>query len=161
LPTEAEWEYACRAGTETAYWFGDDPAGLGEHEWYAGNSPDGYQRVGLQKANPWGLHDMHGNVAEWTLDGYSPYAVVGDAEVAQDPLVLAKSLYPRVVRGGSWQDAAKLLRSAARTASHRDWKMQDPQIPQSRWYHTDAPFLGFRVIRPVQVPIGPEAARYR
>ncbi len=161
LPTEAEWEFACRAGTETAYWFGDDPAMLGQNEWFAGNSPDGYQKVGLKPANPWGLHDMHGNVAEWTLEGYASYSVVGVDEVEQDPLVLAARLYPRVVRGGSWQDNAALLRSAARTASHRDWKMQDPQIPQSRWYQTDAPFLGFRVVRPVQTPTAEEAARYR
>jgi len=81
--------------------------------------------------------------------------------VDTNPLVQPTSLYPRVVRGGSWQDIPALLRSAARTASNRDWKMQDPQITQSLWYHTDAPFLGFRVVRPVWEPTGQEAARYR
>lgn len=145
LPTEAEWEYACRAGTTTAYWFGDSPAQLGEHEWFEGNSDEQYHPVGQKSANPWGLFDMHGNVAEWTLDGYAPYAATEQVET--DPLVEPESLYNRVVRGGSWQDAPELLRSAARTASHPDWKMQDPQIPQSVWYHTDAQFLGFRVVR--------------
>ncbi|MHC5064039.1 MAG: formylglycine-generating enzyme family protein [Planctomycetota bacterium] len=161
LPTEAEWEYACRAGTETAYWFGDDPAELADHEWYGENSPDSYQKVGLKKPNPWGLHDIAGNVAEWTLDGYAPYEPAEGGEALSDPLHLPTSLYPRVARGGSWQDDADLLRSAARTASHPDWKMQDPQLPQSKWYHTDAPFLGFRVVRPVDAPEGDAAEKYR
>jgi formylglycine-generating enzyme required for sulfatase activity len=164
LPTEAEWEYACRAGTTTAYSIGDDPAQLGEYAWFNGNSDDRYQQVGRKKPNPWGLCDMHGNVAEWVQDQLAPYAPAEDVLV--DPVVVPSAPYPHVVRGGSWEDLPRALRSAVRRGSHPDWKMQDPQIPQSIWYHTDATFVGFRVVRPVEpgdtgpgVAAGPGAGR--
>ena len=155
LPTEAEWEYACRAGTDTRYSFGADPSELEDHAWFAGNSDDAYHPVGRKTPNPWGLHDMHGNVAEWVLDRHDrDFYGLPDARL-DDPVAWPAKLYPRVVRGGSWDDDAPELRSAARRGSHKRWKMQDPQLPKSIWYHTDAPFVGFRVVRPL-VPPGPE-----
>jgi formylglycine-generating enzyme required for sulfatase activity len=161
LPTEAEWEYACRAGTTTAFSFGDDVSKLGDYAWFSGNSDGKYQKVGRKKPNPWGLYDMHGNVAEWTLDQYfaSGYGKPSAAVVA-DPWVKATKPYPESVRGGSWQDDPELLRSAARRGSNPSWKMQDPQLPKSIWYHTDAQFLGFRIVRPLAVPTPEELARY-
>lgn len=151
LPTEAEWEYACRAGTTTAYSFGDDPDDLEDYAWYFDNTDEGYERVGKKKPNPWGLHDMHGNVAEWVLDQYDEegYASV---EEADNPLSVPKTLYPRVVRGGGWDQFPEDCRSAAREASNEDWKKQDPQVPKSIWYHTDALHVGFRVVRPLLEP---------
>jgi formylglycine-generating enzyme required for sulfatase activity len=154
LPTEAEWEYACRAGTTTAYYFGDDPAPLKEHAWYAKNSDFKYQKVGRKKPNPWGLHDMYGNVIEWCLDQYKPNAYESSSDTPlQDPWIRAIKPYPHVVRGGHWDDEdPAALRSAARRFSTKDWKQQDPQLPKSIWYHTDAQMLGFRLVRPLAVP---------
>lgn len=161
LPTEAEWEYACRAGTTTAYSFGDDASKLGEYAWFADNSDGKYQLVGKKKPNPWGLYDMHGNVTEWCLDQYTPDGYgTPPASGLVDPWVKATTPYPQVVRGGSWQDTPDMLRSAARRGSDKDWKIQDPQLPKSIWYHTDAQFLGFRVVRPLKVPSAAEAYKY-
>ncbi len=161
LPTEAEWEYACRAGTTTTYSFGDDASKLGEYAWYGSNSDFKYQKVGKKKPNPWGLHDMHGNVAEWTLDQYSPdfYAELKDI-VAAEPWKKATKPYPHVARGGSWDDDPPILRSSARRASDKSWKIQDPQLPKSIWYLTDAQFLGFRVVRPLKVPPPEQLHKY-
>jgi formylglycine-generating enzyme required for sulfatase activity/mono/diheme cytochrome c family protein len=162
LPTEAEWEYAARAGTQTAFSFGDDPEQLGEYAWYAENSDLKYQKVGTKKPNPWGLHDMHGNVLEWCLDQYDPAAYKQfTSAVTENPWVKATKPYPHVARGGSWDDDPKGLRSAARRGSSAAWKQQDPQLPKSIWYHTDAQFLGFRIIRPFKmVPEAQELRKY-
>jgi len=157
LPTEAEWEYACRAGTTTAYSFGESPEQLKDYAWNSENSEDAYHKVCTKKPNPWGLYDMHGNVAEWTLDEYSPTTYQKRAgKLTIGPLVVATKLYPQAARGGSWDDEPDKLRSAARRGSHRDWKQQDPQIPQSIWYFTDAQFLGFRLVRPLREPTAEE-----
>ncbi|MFN7138121.1 MAG: SUMF1/EgtB/PvdO family nonheme iron enzyme [Limisphaerales bacterium] len=161
LPTEAEWEYACRAGTTTAYSFGDDPSKLDEYAWFGDNSDYKYQKVGRKKPNPWGLHDMHGNVAEWCLDQYSPeFYMQGNGTIVVNPWNRATEPYPHVARGGSWDDDAHKLRSAARRASDPNWKQQDPQLPKSIWYHTDAQFLGFRIVRPLKVPSAEEMHKY-
>lgn len=159
LPTEAEWEYACRAGTTTAYSFGDDASRLDEYAWHAGNSDGRYHEVGQKQPNPWGLHDMHGSVAEWCLDQYVPDAYAKlTGEAAKNPLVVPLMEYPRVVRGGGWDDEPAMLRSAAREGSSLEWKQQDPQSPQSIWYLTDALGVGFRVVRPFREPSAEERA---
>ena len=160
LPTEAEWEYACRAGTETAFSFGDDSSQLEEYAWYAENSNDKYQEVGSKKPNPWGLYDMHGNVAEWTLDHYIPTVYGQRISGASNPLPEGQKVYPKTVRGGSWMDSPNRLRSAARRPSTKKWKKRDPQIPKSKWWHTDAPFVGFRVVRPLKTPSEEEQKKY-
>jgi formylglycine-generating enzyme required for sulfatase activity len=161
LPTEAEWEYACRAGSKTAYGFGDDPKALPDYAWFYTNADDKYHEVGKKKPNAWGLHDMHGNVAEWVLDQYVSDGYRRLLETTRHcPLLVPETIYPRVVRGGSYMDDPKACRSAARRGSTDDFMMGDPQMPKSIWYHTDARFVGFRVVRPLRVPKTEEAARY-
>lgn len=162
LPTEAEWEYACRAGTTGKHFFGDDEAKLPEYGWYEQNSDFKYQKVGKKKPNPWGLYDIYGNVVEWVLDQYDAdwYKANASKGLLVDPWNKATKPYPHAVRGGSWDDEAKMLRSAARRGSDRTWKMQDPQLPKSVWYFSDAQWVGFRVVRPLKVPTSEEMQKY-
>lgn len=157
LPTEAEWEYACRAGSEGPYSFGD-ASKMDDYAWHAGNSDAIPHAVGKKKPNQFGLHDMHGNVMEWTVNGYSPEGYKFAAEKKQPMSNLESVFWPdspenRVVRGGSFQDEAPLLRSAAKVASKdEDWKSEDPNVPLSPWWFTSDPArgVGFRVFRPYQ-----------
>jgi formylglycine-generating enzyme required for sulfatase activity len=131
LPTEAEWEYACRAGTETAWSFGDDEKALGDYAWYRENTTDiGEEyahQVELKKPNAFGLYDMHGNVYEWCHDYYGVYK----QSPAQDPPGPARGSF-RVLRGGSWNENSRCRSSAfrlSREAYHRYFS------------------IGFRVVR--------------
>lgn len=152
LPTESEWEYACKAGTNTAYSFGDDPTLLDQYAWSFNNSEDKYHPVKSKKPNPWGLYDMHGNVMEWTLDQYQAdyYPSLGSATTA--PWRRPDKLHPRTARGGSWDENPPILRSSARTSSNPSWQRRDPQIPKSFWWCSDAPFIGIRLVKPAIQP---------
>ena len=132
LPTEAEWEYACRAGTTTAYSFGDDESKLGQYAWYDKNAWDTGERyahrVGRKLPNRWGLHDMHGNAYEWCQDRYAPY---GSERVVSDPMGPARGKF-RSLRGGAFSNPPMFDRSAFR----------DNIRPSNRSFN-----LGFRVAR--------------
>ncbi len=165
LPTEAEWEYACRADTTTPFSFPTDE--VNDHGWWFDNCDGQYQPPGKLKSNAFGLFDMHGNVCEWCLDaftddGYKHLLVDGKVptEPVLDPLNWPTKLYPRVARGGHWDDDPDRLRSAARRGSSRNWKSQDPQLPKSIWYHTDAQWLGIRLVRPLNPPPFSEWPKY-
>ena len=127
LPTEAEWEYACRAGTETRYSFGDDEMQLSEYGWFLGNAELKMHPVGQKKPNVWGLYDMHGNVWEWCQDWYGPYT----PEVAVDPVGPRQGTV-RVDRGGGW--------------AYEDWYCESAI---RGWLSPDlkSGFVGFRVAR--------------
>ncbi len=120
LPTEAEWECACRAGTASRWSFGDDQAELDRHAWYNRNSDNRPHPVGEKEPNPWGLHDMHGNVREWCWDWYGSYP----EDPQQDPTGQVRRSSGRVLRGGSFFYSPRSLRSAFRDwyrPEFRDW----------------------------------------
>ncbi|MEZ6093193.1 MAG: formylglycine-generating enzyme family protein [Pirellulaceae bacterium] len=167
LPTEAEWEYACRAGTTTKYYFGDDDDELENHAWYYDNSDDERHPVGELEPNPWGLYDMYGNAAEWVLDGYSEngYAHLAEAETVEGNSILTKpkGVEGRVLRGGSFELEMEDCRSAARQKSRdADWKIEDPNFPKSPWWFTNEGALGagFRLVRPLDVPAREEFTKF-
>ena len=121
LPTEAEWEYACRAGTTTAHSFGDDVSKLEQYAWFDKNAWDIGEkyahRVGQKLPNPWGLYDMHGNVYEWCQDWYAPY---GSEKTLTDPMGPAQGERSRVLRGGSFLNQSSDVRSASRANDQPD-----------------------------------------
>jgi acetoin utilization deacetylase AcuC-like enzyme/formylglycine-generating enzyme required for sulfatase activity len=133
LPTEAEWEYACRAGTATKYSFGNDARKLKAHGWFASNSSRRTKPVGQKKPNPWGLYDMHGNVAEWCNDFYSENYYKNSPQ--KNPKGPDKGK-ERILRGGAWNSTEDNLRSSCRAS--------DPSIDDT-CLASDA--IGFRCVR--------------
>jgi formylglycine-generating enzyme required for sulfatase activity len=153
LPTEAEWEWACRAGTTGPFSFGSDLRKLDEFAWFEGNSEDVPHPVGTKKPNRWGLHDMHGNVCEWCLDHYQKdrYSSFLPEKITLGPVKLPTAeCYPHVARGGCYQDRPERCRCAARRSSDPRWNRSEPQVPPSIWWLADADFVGFRVVRAVE-----------
>lgn len=137
LPTEAEWEYACRAGSATRWWYGDADAELDACAWLTPAAGNSTHPIGRKRANPWGLRDVYGNVFEWCSDWFA--ADYYRHSPAQDPIGPATGV-ERVIRGGSWWNRADHCRSAARVGAPRD----------------GSELIGFRVLCEVGVrPSGP------
>ncbi len=117
LPTEAEWEFACRAGTTTKYWAGDSVEDLKTSEWFDGNHDKQPNRVAELKGNPFGLFDMHGNITEWVQDSWSAnYYEKFKLRAALNPAGVVPGNSLKISRGGCFANHASALRSAARYA---------------------------------------------
>ena len=143
LPTEAEWEYACRAGTATLYGIGDDPAKLERHAWYEKNAEGEPKPVGTRQPNAWGLYDLQGNVREWVQDIYDPQSYARYADAIDDDGVAPGRAH--VARGGDYASPVEELRCAARDFEEPWWRSYDPQIPKSQWWIAMRDFIGMRV----------------
>lgn len=163
LPTEAEWEYACRAGSQTPYFFegdpkkyskdrlinkifGSDTTNIDRYIIYSGNSMAKTQKPDAVKANPFGLKNMLGNVSEFCADWYAPDAYSALNDGIKDPKGPASGT-ERVIRGGSFKSEPTEARSAARDFTQDEaWMRTDPQIPKSIWWYSDCNMVGFRVV---------------
>lgn len=154
LPTEAEWEYACKLGDPLNGKAGD----IDDYAVYNLNSGDKYAKIKTKKPNLLGIYDLQGNVAEWTMDQYIENYF--DISPRDNPWNVPTTLYPRVVKGGSWKQGKEDLRCSARQPSSPMWKRRDPQLPKSRWWLTNASFVGFRIVRPAVQPPKDEIEKY-
>lgn len=152
LPTEAEWEYACRGGTKTIFGFGNDSARLPDFAWYRGSSRSGTHPVGQKQPNRWGLYDLQGNVSEWVYDFYSPEAYSDLAKESENVNPTGpKSGKVHVARGGSYRSTAEELRCAARDYEQEWWRSGDPQLPKSKWWLPSMDHIGLRIARSVEL----------
>ena len=171
LPTEAEWEYACRAGSETPYFFagnpknftsagflkkifGPDTAGIASRVVYKVNSTSRTKEPESVRANPFGLKNMAGNVSEFCLDFYSADTYRADSTEAVNPRGPSTG-QEHVIRGGSFKSDARDVRSASRDFTKtKDWLVTDPQMPKSIWWYSDCIDVGFRVVCEADSTIG-------
>ena len=156
LPSDVEWEYACRAGSTTLYCFGDEADQLGNHAWYQHNSDHDTHPVGLKEPNKWGINDLHGNVSEWVLDQFSEKYVGLRMAIAAErqPVHWPTRPHALTVRGGSWDSSPEDCRSVARVGSSVDWQELDHKLPPDpHWLASDIQReIGFRIVRPLDPP---------
>lgn len=148
LPTETEWEYTAKQSYTPSQM--TDSTLIREYEWFAENAKEKYHQVASKKSNILGIYDLLGNVAEWTLDQYDDTFYDKISDGSKDPMAFKTKRYPVTVRGGSYKSTLRELRPSNRTKSDPLWNRRDPQMPKSKWWNADAPFIGLRLVRPLK-----------
>lgn len=145
LPTEAEWEFACRGGSDTVHGLGNRAVDLADYAWFDDNSMVTPHPVGTKRAHPWGFFDLFGNVAEWVQDFYATEYEPAPADgILTDPTGPAQGRV-HVARGGGYRSPGNVLRCAARDSERPWWRAGDPQLPKSRWWLPSMDQVGIRV----------------
>lgn len=151
LPTEAEWEYAFQLGSKNT-----TSSNLEEFAWFAENSGNRYFKVAQKKPNALGIYDMIGNVSEWVLDHYQEKR----SNLNPHEAVFIDKYADAVVKGGNFRTEKKDLSGQYRIPADPIWNRRDPQIPKSKWWNADAPFVGFRIVRPSKQPTEAEVRAF-
>jgi formylglycine-generating enzyme required for sulfatase activity len=151
LPTEAEWEYAANAGKKSIYGDGITPQNIKNYAWFNFNSESKYHQVSKKLPNKWGLYDMVGNVAEWTMDMYSEKYFELLKAKPQGNNYIKRDNYRayHTAKGGGFKSSINEMRLADRQPQTENWNKRDPQIPRSKWWLTDGDSIGFRIVRPM------------
>ncbi len=154
LPTEAEWEYAANAGKKAIYGEGINLQNIKNYAWYNENSKLKYHEVGKKLPNKWGLHDMLGNVAEWTMNMYDVdyFQKLKDNPIGSFYIKRENFRSYHTAKGGGFKSNLIQLRIADRQPQNQSWNKRDPQIPKSKWWLTDGESVGFRIVRPILQP---------
>lgn len=162
LPTEAEWEYAAKAGKKGQYPEGVTAQNIKNYGWFQANSVSKYHEVGKKLPNKWGLYDMMGNVAEWTLDMYQEDYFQKIKENPTSTFFIKRNNYRsyHTTKGGGFKSPITELRPSDRNPQTETWNRRDPQIPRSKWWMTDGDYVGFRIVRPVVQPSNDEIEKF-
>ncbi len=158
LPTEAEWEYAANAGKKSIYGDGINLQNIGNYAWLKENANSKYHEVAKKLPNKFGLYDMIGNVAEWTMDMYEADYFKRLTEKPTSLTFIARTDFRsyHTARGAGFKSTKAEARIADRLAQTENWNKRDPQIPRSKWWLTDGDFVGFRIVRPAVQPSNAE-----
>lgn len=152
LPTEAEWQYVCSEGSGEKLTPSYTEISLDEYAWFAESSGEKYHPSGTKKPNQWGVYDLVGNVSEWTMDWYSEDYYTALKSNGEDGILWPLKKHPTSVMGSHYLSPSTDCSCQTKMASTAQWQKRDPQIPKSKWWNTDAPFVGFRLVSPAVQP---------